>query len=95
MTMQRIENWSTVRGRVRAVADDPDRADFRRVSVDVEGVEPVSGFAAALEPGAAGTTVEVAVPRETTVSAGDGVEMQVRSTPRGMFAHPDKTRVVG
>lgn len=93
--VQQIENWSVVRGRVRAVGDDPDRADFRRVTLDVGSVQPVTGVANALEPDAAGRTIDVAVPRDADVPADAEVELHVRSSPVGYFAHPDKVRVIG
>jgi len=92
--VQQIETWSIVRGRVRAVADDPKRAGFRVVSLEVSGVEPLEGYASALAAAAAGTTVDVAVPRETAeglaLGAGDELELQARASPGGLFAHPDR-----
>jgi hypothetical protein len=95
--VRQIESWSMVRGRVRAVADDPGRAGFRIVSLDVDGVEPVDGYAHALDAGAA--SADVAVPREvfdhTALGVGDAVELQVRATPRGLFANPDRVAHMG
>ena len=65
MMVQQIENWSIVRGRVHTVTDDLERAGFRIVSLDVTAVEPLQGYASAMDSDAAGTTVEVAVPRDT------------------------------
>jgi len=98
MTMPRVENWSLLRGRVQAVFDDPERSDFRRISVSVEGVDPVAGYETGLDRDAVGTTVDVAVPRPTAdtlaLAGGEEIEIQARSTPRGLFAHPDLVRVI-
>jgi hypothetical protein len=90
--VRQIESWSIVRGRVRAVADDPERTNFRIVSLDVDAVDPVDGYAHALDTTA--TSADIAVPRETMeklpLAAGESVQLEVRGTPRGLFAHPDR-----
>lgn len=97
--VQRIENWSVLRGQVQAVSDDPQQPEFRRVSLAVDGVDTVDGFATAVSEDAAGSVVDIAVPRTTAdaigLAAGRVVELSARSTPAGLFAHPDRVRIVG
>jgi hypothetical protein len=63
------------------------------VSLDLSGVEAVDGYPNAIDA-AAGTTVDIAVPRETAdalaLGVGHEIELQARSTPRGLFAHPHR-----
>jgi len=96
--VQRIANWSDLRGRVRAVGDHAKHPTFTQVTLAVDDVQPVEGFAAALDADARGSEVDVAVPRETAAALrlreGATVELRVRATAAGMFAHPDRTRVV-
>jgi hypothetical protein len=96
--VEALENWSVIRGRVRSVADDAERPRFKRVSLAVEELLPVNGFPAAVDAGASGQIVEIVVPRETADALGlaDGarVELHTRATPAGLFAHPDRARVI-
>jgi hypothetical protein len=96
--VQAVENWSVVRGRVHSIRDDTARAAFKRVEVAVDHVAPVDGFAPAVDAGASGSIVEIAVPRDTAeglaLANGMRVELQARATPAGLFAHPDRARVV-
>jgi hypothetical protein len=97
--VQRIENWSVLRGRVRAMADDEQHAGFRTVSLDLDDVGAAEGFAtAAVEPSAAGSVVVITVPGSTAdaigLEPGKYVELHARSTPGGLFAHPDRAKIV-
>src|SRR5436190_21492944 len=96
--VQALENWSVVRGRVHSIGDDPQRAHFKRVEVAVDDIAAVDGFPAAIDAGARGNIVEIAVPHATAdalaLSHGMHVELQARATPAGLFAHPDRARVV-
>jgi len=93
-----MENWSVVRGRVHSVGEDAARPDFKRVELAVDEIAPVDGFAPAVEADAGGSVVEIAVPRATAdalaLARGMHVEMHTRATPVGLFAHPDRARVV-
>ncbi|HYI12272.1 MAG TPA: hypothetical protein VEK57_24680 [Thermoanaerobaculia bacterium] len=96
--MQQLETWSVLRGRVRAVADDAQRADFRTLSLDLDDVGGAEGFAAAVDASSAGSVVEIAIPRDTAdaigLEPGKHIELHARLTPAGLFAHPDRTRIV-
>jgi hypothetical protein len=97
LMVQSLENWSVLRGRVRSISDDPQHADLRRVALSVEDVNGVDGFAPAVDD-VKGRTVDIAVPRTTAdalaLAAGSAVEVHARATPGGLFAHPDRTRLV-
>jgi hypothetical protein len=96
--VEALENWSVVRGRVHSIGDDALRPSFKRVELAVDGIAPLDGFATAVDADARGSIVEIAVPRATAdtlaLAQGMHVEMQARATPAGLFAHPDRARVV-
>lgn len=97
--VQRIENWSVLRGKVREIADDPHRTDFRQVKLDVQGVALADDFPAAVGDEVVGSALDIAIPRGTVedvgLTPGSVVEVCARSTPAGLFAHPDRVRIVG
>ena len=78
--------------------DDAERDAFKRVLIDVEHVAPVDGFSPAVYAGSSGGTVDIAVPRDLAhalgLAQGMRVELQTRATPAGLFAHPDRARVI-
>lgn len=96
--MQSIENWSELCGKVRKITVDPHRVGFRRIWLDVERVKPVESFPPAVAF-SLGSVVDISVAVDTVnvigLEAGNDVELQVRSTSTGLFAHPDHVRVTG
>jgi hypothetical protein len=96
--VQAMENWSVVRGRVHSVREDAARPDFKSVELAVDGIAPVDGFAPAVDGNAGGSVVEITVPRATAdalaLARGMHVEMHARATPAGLFAHPDRARII-
>lgn len=95
--VQVIENWTKLRGQIIDVEPDTENVSFLRLSIAVEDTQPVNGFAN-LVAESAGAVIRVAIPRRgvnlLNVRKGRWIELQVRSTPKGFFAHPDKIQLV-
>jgi hypothetical protein len=92
--VQAIENWTSVAGIVRAVADDAPLDGYKRVAVEVEYVAPVAPFRSLIDA-AAGEIMEIFVPAEIAggLGAGKHINTRVRRGARGIFAHPDETNL--
>jgi hypothetical protein len=92
--VQAIENWTSIAGRVRAVTDDSLLDGYKRVAVEVEDVAPVAHFRS-LVKATAGEIVDILVPAETAgnLTSGQHITARVRRAARGIFAHPDETKL--
>jgi hypothetical protein len=92
--VQAIENWTSIAGRVRAVADDSPLDGYKRVAVEVEHAAPVEHFKS-LVKASAGEIVEILVPTETAdgMITGQRITARVRRAARRIFAHPDETKL--
>ncbi|HEX2120420.1 MAG TPA: hypothetical protein VHL59_02160 [Thermoanaerobaculia bacterium] len=92
--VQAIENWTSIAGRVRAVADDSLLDGYKRVAVEVEHVAPVAQFESLVQA-ATGEIVEILVPADTagSMASGQRITARVRRAARGIFAHPDETKL--
>ncbi len=81
MSVQIIENWSDITGKVRACEPSPNVAGFMAVEIAVEQVKAVEGFANLLGQ-AVGTNLMVLVPDELVkalaITAGDMITCRVR-----------------
>lgn len=91
--VQVVENWADLVGRVVGTRDDPSRAAFAIVEVQVAEVMPVEGFPNLYE-WAKGRTVELKMPtdkvRELGLSPGVHVACRARHAgPNVGFVHPD------
>jgi hypothetical protein len=64
-----IENWSTITGVIQSLAPSNDLAQFVVVTVAVDRVDPVDGFANLLAD-AAGHDLDVLVPQDIVQSRG-------------------------
>ena len=85
------ENWTDVKGTIVRIADSPDRAAFKAVSIHVDEAHPVEGFANLIEDTAGKTiVVNVAVDMAQAVSMNEGgqIRCQIRKgrTLKDFFA---------
>jgi hypothetical protein len=92
--VQAIENWTSIAGRIRAVADNSPLDGYTRVAVEVEHAAPVADFKS-LVKASAGEIVEILVPTDTAanMTSGQRITTRVRRAARGIFAHPDETKL--
>jgi hypothetical protein len=92
--VQAIENWTSIAGRVRAVADASPLDGYKRVAVEVDEVAPVAAFKSLVEA-SAGDVVEIFVPADAAhdITTGQRISARVRRSARGIFAHPDETKL--
>ena len=86
-----IENWSTITGVIRSIAPSNDLAQFVVVTVAVDRVEPVDGFANLLAD-AAGQDLDILMPQDIAQSAGlneqERIACRVRRAGRDrVFVH--------
>lgn len=97
MSVQIVENWVDVRGRLVDWRASEDVSDHLVLEIDVESVEPVAGYPNMFE-GREGETIEV-LARESVFEGdelrrGAPVECRVRkATLSRSYAHPERCRV--
>ena len=85
--VQVVENHADIAGRVQAMRADPERPDFRIVTIEVHTATPVEGFVN-MFAGAAGTQLDVLVPVDQThpLAPGKSVRCRIRrSGPATVF----------
>jgi hypothetical protein len=92
MSVQVIENWALIRGKIAQIQDHPDLTGYMTASIEVEDVSIVEGYPNLFE-WAKGRQIAVNIPssrvHELALSTGDEVIIRVRkSGPESAFADP-------
>ncbi|MDP9191937.1 MAG: hypothetical protein M3P06_09585 [Acidobacteriota bacterium] len=92
--VQAIENWTSITGRIRAVADNSPLDGYTRVAVEVDHADAVADFRSLIKV-SAGEIVEILVPTERAahMTSGQSITARVRRAARGIFAHPEETKL--
>ena len=85
-----IENWSTITGVIRSISPSKELAQFVVVTVAVDRVDPVDGFANLLS-GVAGHDLDILVPQD--IAQHTGLQERKRITCRVRRAGRDRTFV--
>jgi hypothetical protein len=85
--VQVVENRTDIAGRVQAMRADPERPDYRIVTIEVHTAAPVEG-SVNMFAGAAGTRLDVLVPADQAqpLAPGKNVRCRIRrSGPATVF----------
>ena len=85
--VQVVENRADITGRVQSMRADPERPDYRIVTIEVHGTAPVEGYANMFAT-AAGSQLEVLVAADQThaLAPGKSVRCRIRrSGPTTVF----------
>ena len=98
--VQVVENRADIAGRIQAMRADPERPDYRIVTIEVHSATPVEGYAN-MFAGAAGTRLEILVAADQAGPLAPRQKHQVpHSTRRSrdrfrQFLHHGLTRASG
>ena len=85
--VQVVENRADIAGRIQAMRADPERPDYRIVTIEVHTAAPVEG-SVNMFAGAAGTRLDVLVPADQAqpLAPGKNVRCRIRrSGPATVF----------
>jgi hypothetical protein len=91
--VQIIENWSDISGKVRFYTLSSEVEGFAAVTINVENVRDVPGYANLLST-VAGTEITILVPQtlatQQKIASGTQIDCRVRrGGPNRIFIHPD------
>src|SRR5450631_473785 len=75
--VQVVENRTDIAGRVQLMRADPERPDYRIVSIEVHTAAPVEGFVN-MFPAAAGTRLEISVAADQAQPLAPGKSVRCR-----------------
>lgn len=85
--VQVVENRADIAGRIQAMRADPERPDYRIVTIEVHSAAPVEGYAN-MFTSAAGTRLEILVAADQSgpLAPGKSVKCRIRrSGPTTVF----------
>jgi hypothetical protein len=77
--VQVVENRADIAGRIQAMRADPERPDYRIVTIEVHSATPVEGYAN-MFAGAAGTRLEILVAADQAgpLAPGKSIKCRIR-----------------
>ncbi len=94
MSVQAVENWALIHGRVEAISDHGELTDYASTTISVNEVTPVPDYPN-LFSWATGKEIAINIPKtkvdELGLSAGDSIRARVRKAgPTSAFVDPDE-----